>query len=275
MGKLDPGLEGQVAIVTGANSGIGRGIAEAFAGVGAKVVVAGRDEGRNADVVNAIRAAGGDAISVRGDMTVEADIITLVAKTIDTYGQIDICVANAGGIADVGEAPIDQMETRVWRSVLALNLDAPFFLYREASRHMIRAGRGGSLIGTSSVSSIRSVGGAFHYSAAKGGLNALTMSLADYLGPHDIRINAIIPGFIESASTAPLFSDKEFLEGVIKRIPMRRIGIPADVGSLAVFLASSQSSFITGQTFVIDGGQTPRMVTDPPLSVGEPAAVSR
>jgi NAD(P)-dependent dehydrogenase (short-subunit alcohol dehydrogenase family) len=262
-----PVFAGRVAIVTGANSGIGRGIAEAFAGAGAKVVVSGRTEDRNHAVVDAIRSAGGDAIAVRADVTSEEDNVALVARTLDTFGRCDICVANSGGTADVVDADIVDMDLETWRYVLSLNLDAVFVLYREVLRSMIPAGRGGTLISVSSVGSIRSTGRAFHYAAAKAGVNALTMSLAEYLGPHGIRINTIIPGFIESAQTAPILAAPNVRAGIEQRIPLRRVGVSAEVGDLAVFLASSQSSFITGTNFVIDGGQSCRMVSDAPAAM--------
>jgi NAD(P)-dependent dehydrogenase (short-subunit alcohol dehydrogenase family) len=262
-----PVLAGRVAIVTGANSGIGRGIAEAFARAGAKVVVSGRTEDRNHSVADAIRSAGGEAIAVRADVTREDDNVALVARTLDAYGRLDICVTNSGGTADVVDADIVDMDLETWRYVLSLNLDAVFVLYREALRSMIPAGRGGALISVSSVGSIRSTGRAFHYAAAKAGVNALTMSLAEYLGPLGIRINTIIPGFIESAQTAPILAAPTVRAGIEQRIPLRRIGVSAEVGDLAVFLASSQSSFITGANFVIDGGQSCRMVSDPPAAM--------
>jgi NAD(P)-dependent dehydrogenase (short-subunit alcohol dehydrogenase family) len=259
-------LDGRVAIVTGGNSGIGRGVAEAMAAAGAGVVVAGRDKTRNAEVVEAITSAGGKAVAISGDMTREADVKRLVPKALDTFGRLDVCVANAGGTADVGTAPLAEFGTDMWRSVMALNLDAAFYLYRDAVRHMLEAGHGGSLIGMSSVASIRSVGPAPHYSAAKAGLNQLSTVLAEQLGPHGIRINTIVPGFVKSntPTNIAIRSDPKLYEGMMKRVPMRRMGEPADVAALAVFLASDLSSFITGQSIVIDGGQTTRMVIDPP-----------
>jgi NAD(P)-dependent dehydrogenase (short-subunit alcohol dehydrogenase family) len=228
------------------------------------VVVSGRTRERNELVVKSIENAGGEAVAIHADVTKEEDIVALVQGSVAAFGRLDICVANSGGIDDYGMAPIVDMDTAMWRGVLSLNLDAVFILYREAIRTMLPAGRGGALIGMSSLSSIRSVGDGFHYSAAKAGVNALGMGLAEYLGPHGIRVNTILPGFIEAASTAPILASEEVRKGIEQRIPMRRIGVPSDVGPLAVFLASDESSFITGQTFVIDGGQSPRLVSDPP-----------
>jgi hypothetical protein len=153
---------------------------------------------------------------------------------------------------------------------LTQHRDAPFYLYRDAVRHMLEAGHGGSLIGMSSLASIRSVGPAPHYSAAKAGLNQLSTVLAEQLGPHGIRINTIVPGFVKSNTPTNIAvrSDPKLYEGMMKRVPMRRMGEPADVAALAVFLASDLSSFITGQSIVIDGGQSTRMVIDPPAGVG-------
>lgn len=257
-------LIGRVAIVTGANSGIGRGIAHALANEGARVVVAGRTSERNEAVAQAISSAGGEALAVTADVTREEDVIALVEQTMQTYGRLDICVANSGG-TEAGVSAVEDMDLQMWRDVVSLNLESVFVLYREAIRRMIPAGSG-VLIGVSSASAIRSTGSAFHYSAAKAGVNALTMSLAEHLGPKGIRINTIVPGFIEAASTAPFLANKAFRRGIEQRIPLRRVGQPDDVGELAVFLASDRSSFITGQHFVIDGGQTQRMVSDPPAN---------
>src|SRR2546425_11703277 len=156
-------LDGRVAVITGANSGIGRGIAEAMANAGAKVVVSGRTEARNAEVVEAIRNARGEAIAVCADVTREEDIVSLIDQAVEAYGGLDICVANSGGTADAGgTAPIIDMDTKMWREVLTLNLDGVFLLYREALRRMIPAGRGGALIGVSSIASVRNTGGSIH-----------------------------------------------------------------------------------------------------------------
>jgi NAD(P)-dependent dehydrogenase (short-subunit alcohol dehydrogenase family) len=262
--RLSRPLDDRVAVVTGANSGIGRGIAESFAEAGAKVVISGRTQDRNELVAKTINAAGGEALALAADVTQEDDIVALLDRTMEAYGRLDICVANSGGTADYGMPEFVDMDTNVWRGVLSLNLDAVFIMFREAVRKMLSAGNGGSLISVSSVSSIRSVGDGFHYGAAKAGVNALSMALAEYLGPHNIRINTIIPGFIQAASTEFILAVPEIRAGIEQRIPMRRIGLPSDVGALATFLASDESSFITGQSFVIDGGQSPRMVNDPP-----------
>ncbi|MVZ99885.1 glucose 1-dehydrogenase [Actinomadura sp. LD22] len=264
--RLSRPLEDRVAIITGANIGIGRGVAEAFSEAGAKVVVSGRTQERNEEVAATIRKSGGEAIAIRADVTQEADIVGLVEGAVEEFGRLDVCVANSGGVEAYGAADILDMPTEMWRGVIALNLDAVFLLYREALRKMIPAGRGGVLLSMSSIASMRSVGDSWHYSAAKGGVNALGMALAESLGPRGVRINSIVPGFIEAASTAPILANEMIRHGIEQRIPMRRIGVPADVGALAVYLASDESSFITGQTFVIDGGQSTRMVSDPPAA---------
>ncbi|WP_160573826.1 SDR family NAD(P)-dependent oxidoreductase [Actinomadura physcomitrii] len=257
-------LNARVAVVTGANSGIGRGIAEALANAGARVVVSGRTKARNAEVVEAITAAGGEAVAVEADVTREEDVVGLIGRTVDAFGQLDICVANSGGILDVGDAPFVDMEYAMWRDAMALNLDGVFLFYREALRVMIPAGRGGALIGVSSISSMRSLGGAVHFNAAKGGMNSLSQGLVDYVGRHGIRINTIVPGFVETATTAHILSQEDVRAGIERRIPIGRVGVPADIGGLAVYLASDQSGYITGTTVVADGGQSQMMPCDAP-----------
>lgn len=247
-------LIGRTAIVTGGNSGIGLGIARALAGAGAKVVVAGRRDQENRAAVERIAADGGQAIAIRCDVGDEADVEALIADSDDRLGPPDIVVSNAGGTGG-GTAPLTEMDTALWRNAMALNLDGPFFLYRAAARRMIAAGRGGSLIGISSVASIRAAP-SLHYAAAKGALNAMTMNLAAQLGRHSIRVNAILPGMIETPATDTILSSEKMKAGVLRRIPLGRIGTPEDIASLACYLASDGAGFVTGQCFVVDGGMT-------------------
>ncbi len=217
-------------------------------------MISGRRAASNEAAVAEIGAKGGVVRSFAGDMADEESVRALVEETERAFGRVDICVANAGG-TDGETAPLVEMDSAMWRRTVTANLDGVFFLYREVAKRMIAGGRGGSLIGISSVSSIRIVP-SLHYSAAKGGLNAMTTSIAGQLGVHGIRANAILPGFIETPATAGVLATDAKREGVIGRIPMKRIGIPNDIAALALFLAGDDSTYITAQHFVVDGGFT-------------------
>jgi NAD(P)-dependent dehydrogenase (short-subunit alcohol dehydrogenase family) len=246
-------LDGRIALVTGGNSGIGYGIARAFALAGAQVLIGGRNDARNAQTVESIRAEGGAIDAFGCDVSNEASVAAYVAHAIDCHGRIDVAVANAGGV-ESGVTPIEQMTTQEWRASLGVNLDGVFFLYREALKHMIPAGSG-SLVAVSSVAAIRT-SPAIHYAAAKGGVNSLTMNLSDKLGPKGIRVNAIMPGFVATPASERTLGNEKFLAALLRRIPVGRIGLPQDIAELALFLASDRAGFITGQSFVVDGGMT-------------------
>jgi NAD(P)-dependent dehydrogenase (short-subunit alcohol dehydrogenase family) len=254
MSSVPSSLGGRVAIVTGGNSGIGLEIARTMARAGASVVIASRRQADNDAALDAIRAAGGLAHAIQCDASQEADVVALVEQSIGRFGRLDVCVASAGGIGG-GTASLIEMDTETWRRTLALNLDGVFYLYREAAKQMIRSGNGGSLIGISSVSSIRA-SASVHYAAAKGGVNAMTTNLAAQLGPHRIRVNAILPGMVQTPATDHILSSDKARANVLKRVPIGRVGLPADIASLACFLASDDASFITAQQFVVDGGMT-------------------
>ncbi|SCW66115.1 glucose 1-dehydrogenase [Sphingobium faniae] len=251
MSERNKALIGRTAIVTGGNSGIGRAIAVTLAAAGAKVAIAGRNQETSGEVVAEIEAAGGQAVAFPYDAQIEDDANDLVSSVVARLGDPVICVANAGGTVD-GTAPLAEMTTEMWRRTVALNLDAPFFLYRAVVRHLIAVGKPGSLIGISSVASIRGVP-SLHYAAAKGGLNAMTMNLSVQLGSHGIRANAILPGLIETPALQAGLPEAARTK-MVRRVPLGRIGAPDDIASLALYLASDASGFMTGQLITVDGG---------------------
>ena len=247
-------LAGKTALVTGANSGIGKASALRLAEAGANVVLAGRNEDAINAVVEEIFAAGGAASPCRYDAMNSADADSTISTVIDQFGALDICVANAGGTVG-GSAPLPAMTDEMWRGTMSLNADAVFFLFRAAAREMGKAGTGGSLVAISSIASIRAVP-SLHYAAAKGAVNAMTVNLSVQLGPKGVRVNAILPGPIETPPLKAFLSTDERREDMKKRIPLDKIGQPEQVADLVCFLASDQADFINGQLIAIDGGMS-------------------
>jgi NAD(P)-dependent dehydrogenase (short-subunit alcohol dehydrogenase family) len=230
-------LSGKVALVTGGNSGIGLGMADALARSGARVAIWGTNEAKNAVALEHLKASGSDVIAMRCDVSDEAAVESSFAEVVSHFGKVDGCYANAG-IGGSG-TPFVDITTEEWRRVLAVNLDGVFWTFRTAAKHMVERGEGGRLVGTSSVSTI-----------------AMVRGLAVELARYGITSNTIIPGWIETPMTELSFGSEVF-EGVVKkRIPERRWGQGSDFGGLAVYLMSDASEYHTGDEFVIDGGYT-------------------
>jgi len=248
MGQLD----GKVAIVTGANTGIGRAIAGRFAAEGARVVVSGRDNAAIAEAAESIAAAGGTAAACHYDAFAEHDADRIVDFAVETWGRLDICVPNAGGT--FGTAPLPELTTDAWRQTMALNADAVFYLLRAASRVMIPQ-ESGAIVAISSIASIRT-SASLHYAAAKGAVNAMVMNLSAPLARHGIRINAILPGPTDTRAMRSFMNTPELEKAVAKSIPLGRIGFADEIAALAVFLGSDEASFVTGQLITADGGVT-------------------
>lgn len=250
MGKLD----GKVAIVTGAASGIGRSIAMLFAQEGAKVVVADIMDEQGMETVRMIKERGGDAIFVHADVSKEDDIKNMIKKAVDVYGRLDIVVNNAGieGAAmDTANYP-----ENVFDKVIAVNLKGVWLGIKYAVPELIRSG-GGSIINIASILGLVGLAGASAYNASKGGVIQLTRTAALEYAKYNIRVNAIAPGFIETPMVSRAFSEHpELREFVLKMIPLGRLGKPEEVAKTALFLASDDSSYVTGSVLVVDGGWT-------------------
>jgi 3-oxoacyl-[acyl-carrier protein] reductase len=247
---LHADLQGQVAIVTGASRGLGRAMAEALAACGARVACVARDQGKLAEVVEAITAEGGQAESFVCDVTDRVAVDALVDQIADQWGRLDILVNNAGITRDT---LLPRMSDEEWDDVLNTNLRSAFLWCRAASRYMMRA-RAGRIINVTSVSGLMGNPGQTNYSASKAGLIGLTRSLSRELAGRNVTINAIAPGFIESDMTATL--GPAIVEEAKKRIPAKRLGKPAEVAAGVVFLASPAAAYITGHVLTIDGGMT-------------------
>jgi NAD(P)-dependent dehydrogenase (short-subunit alcohol dehydrogenase family) len=251
-------LTGKVALITGGNGGIGLGMAEGLAAAGAKVAIWGQNPEKNAKAEAALKAHGGDVLVQKVDVADEAAIVAGVAEVLKTFGRLDFCAANAG---IGGGAPFEEMTTEKWRRVTTVNLDAVFWTFREAAKHMVERARsgdpGGSLAVTSSTSAIHGAPRNQAYASTKGAVLSMVRGLAVEYARYGIRANSILPGWIATDMTAGAQDNDKFNEQVIlKRVPVRRWGEGADFSGIAVYLASEASRFHTGDSFVIDGGYT-------------------
>lgn len=256
-------LAGQKCVVTGASSGIGRAVAEAFIAEGASVLVVARDS--DADDLGAVVAELGDAASaVVADLGDPSVVDELIAEAVARLVRVDVLVNNAG-FADVVDV-LDATAER-WDRLMAVNLRATFLLSQAFARHVIERGGGGVIINTASTNGIRPEPQLASYNASKAGVIALTQSLAIELAKHGIRANAVLPGMVNTRQTADVLQDPSFKQAYQAGIPLGRIAEPADIAPAYVFLASDESRYVTGASIVVDGG----------LSVGIswPAVVTR
>lgn len=246
-------LTGHVALITGGNGGIGLGMGEALARAGAQIAIWGTNETKNAAAVARIEALGSKAVAFRCDVGEEEEVETSMAATIEAFGRVDSCFANAGVGAGRNRGFIE-MSTEEWRRVLRVNLDGVFFTWRAAARHMVQRGGGGSLVVTSSLAAIQGQARGQHYGASKGAVIAMMRACAIEFARHGITANAILPGWTESDMTSPAFNDPKFAANVMPRMPLRRWGTPDDFGPIALYLASPATKFHTGEVHLMDGG---------------------
>ena len=245
-------LSGDVAVVTGAGRGIGEGIAKVLAGAGAAVVCAARRQHEISRVAEEIREAGGRAMAIVTDVTSEQAVEQLAEGAVEAFGSLDIWVNNAGGSPI--QSPLVDLPREEWEATLALNLTAVWVCSNVAARHMREGGR---ILNITSRAAELVVRGSGHYSAAKAGANMLTATYAEELGPR-IRINGIMPGPVPTEimmKALGLSAEKlEKLERAL-RLPAGRLGTPEDLGAAALYLVSPASSWVTGQTLNVSGGQ--------------------
>lgn len=251
-------LSGKVALITGGNGGIGLGMAEALASAGAKVVIWGLNPEKNAAAEARLKALGGEVLVERVDVSDEQAVIAGMAHALEAMGRMDFVAANAG--VGGGAPSFAEFTTEQWRRVTQVNLDAVFWTFREACKHMVaRAGAGdpgGSLLVTSSTSAIDGAPRNQAYASTKSGVLAMIRGIAVEYARHGVRANAVLPGWIRSDMTSGLQGWEKFNQQVIGRVPMRRWGEPEDFGGIAIYFASDASRFHTGDSVVVDGGYT-------------------
>ena len=254
-------LSGQVAVVTGASSGIGQGVAIALGQAGAKVVVNYRGAREGADqTASAVQAAGSEALVVQADVSSEADVEDLFRQTKERFGTFQILVANAGLQQD---APAHEMSLDQWRKVIDVNLTGQFLCCRAAIREYLARGPQpevsravGKIICMSSVHERIMWAGHVNYAASKGGVMLMMQSLAQEYAEKKIRINSIAPGAIKTPINTEAWSTPEALQKLLKLIPYGRIGEVEDIANAAVWLASDHSDYVTGASLFVDGGMT-------------------
>ncbi|MER0442353.1 SDR family oxidoreductase [Emticicia sp. W12TSBA100-4] len=254
-------LAGQTALVTGASSGIGEGVAVALGEAGANVVVNyGSNQASANAVVEKIKSFGSNAIAIQADVSKEEQVQAMFQQAIETFGTVDILVNNAGLQQD---AKFDEMTLAQWQKVIDINLTGQFLCAREAIREFLRRGpvperslATGKIICMSSVHELIPWAGHVNYAASKGAIKMLMQSLAQEYGDRKIRVNSICPGAIQTPINRAAWETPEALNSLMSLIPYNRIGQPSDIGKLAVFLASDDSDYITGSSMFIDGGMT-------------------
>ncbi|MDP3855800.1 SDR family NAD(P)-dependent oxidoreductase [Phenylobacterium sp.] len=250
-------LTGKVALVTGGNGGIGFGMVEAMAQAGADVVIWGSNPKKNAAAEDRLKDAGVRVLTQVIDVADEEAVRAGMVEAVSKMGRVDTVIANAG--VGGGAPSFSEFSTETYRRVLSVNLDGVFFTFREACKHMVeRAGSGdkagGSLVAISSLSAVDGAARNEAYAATKGAVISMIRSIAVEHARYGVRANAILPGWIATDMTAGAQGNDKFNDQVIRRVPVRRWGQPADFGGMAVYLASDASSFHTGDSFLIDGG---------------------
>jgi gluconate 5-dehydrogenase len=258
MGQLDAfSLAGKVALVPGGAGAIASAMAEAMAGAGARVAIADRTCRMCDDIVSRVQHVGSEGIGIAADVTVEADCDRMVAETLERFGRIDVVVNAVGGGAGKVLHPAEDYPRSDWDWIMELNVRSTLLATQSAARAMIKAGHGGSVLNISSVRANLGINAGYSaYVAAKGAISSLTRQWATEWAKHGIRVNAIMPTFVDTPQVASLLADTAFKAGVVGRIPLGRVGETRDLVGAAIFLVSDASSFVTGQILGIDGGLT-------------------
>jgi NAD(P)-dependent dehydrogenase (short-subunit alcohol dehydrogenase family) len=244
-------LQDKVALVTGAGTGIGAATACRFASEGATVVLVGRRLAKLEEVADRIERDGGHAMCLVGDVSVETEARMIIKNTIERFGNLHIAFNNAGILGRM--VPITEMSASEFDAVVAVNLRGTWLMVREQLSAMIKAGTSGSIINTSSSTAHAASAGTTAYAPSKAALNTMTQALAMEAGPYGIRVNNISPGAIET-EMFEISGGDSIRDTVIAHTPLRRLGQTGDIANAALWLASDESTFVTGQTILVDGG---------------------
>lgn len=249
-------LEGKVALITGAASGQGRDAAMLFAQEGARVVITDINEEGVKEAVEMVKAAGGEAVGRQMDVADATQVQDGVAFAVRTFGALNVLYNNAGVYLRGKDGPVTRLSDDIWDTVLTVNLKSMYLCCKYAIPEMVKVG-GGSIVNTASAAGL--MGTNFHaYSASKGGMIALSRSIATTYAPQNVRSNVICPGFIETPMTAEISGSQRLLQAYLENTPLHRAGRAIDVAYMALYLASDEAAFVTGGVFVIDGGVTAR-----------------
>jgi NAD(P)-dependent dehydrogenase (short-subunit alcohol dehydrogenase family) len=245
-------LRGKVAIVTGGTSGIGRDTAVLFAKAGAKVVVAGRREAEGKKTIDLIRAAGGDGLLVKTDVSRAADVRALVQKTVEEFGRLDVAFNNAG--IEGSWSPIAEQSEEEWDSTIDINLKGVWLCLKYEIQQMLKQGGGGAIVNMASVAGFIGSAGAATYCASKHGVMALTKSAALETARSGIRVNVVCPAVIETPMGERLWGAPEAKKFALGLHPIGRFGRPEEIADAVLWMCSDGASFMTGQSLVLDGG---------------------
>lgn len=249
-------LTGRVVLITGGNGGIGLGMAEGLIQAGAEVCIWGTNADKNAQAVERLGAAGPKVTSAVCDVSDEHAVNAAFARVLEDHGRVDGCFANAG-IGGRGTA-FDDMSREEWDRIIAVNQSGVFYVFRAATRHMKERARAGDafgrLVGTASLAAVSGQPRGEHYAATKGGLVSMIKALAVEYARHGVTAHTILPGWIDTDMTQGSLNNPKFVDNVLKRVPVRRWGVPEDFAAIAIYIMSAASGYHTAETFLIDGG---------------------
>jgi len=246
-------LKAKVAIITGSDRGIGKGIATIFAKAGANVIIASVNTKGCAETCQEIKKFGVDALALHCDVSNERDVENLVSETVKKFGKLDIFVNNAGVLL---EKSLEEVTEKELDWLLGINLKGVFYGTKHAAEQMKKQGRGGSIVNIASIAALVGYPGLTAYCASKGGVAAFTRAAAMELAPSKIRVNAICPGLVETPMTKDALANEKMREENLNSIPIHIIGQPEDIGYGALYLASDEARYVTGTSLVIDGGSS-------------------